>query len=118
MDSLQVSSTESKHTGNPEAVEGDVSDTDPRESGIDVISAVLDQVNKLQNELNDVKEQHRTDVEIMRQTHQTDMKSINQKHKADIDTMQQELDYVKGKHEVDVKMIREELNIVKQIRNQ
>ena len=42
-------------------------DTDPREFGMDVISAELDQVNKLQTELNDVKQQHQTDMKTMNQ---------------------------------------------------
>ena len=51
-------------------------------------------MNKLQNELNDVKEQHRidmekhqTDIETISQKHQTDIDAINHDHKYDIDTM-------------------------------
>ena len=91
----QVTAAETRHAGHP--------DTKPSGAGMDVISAILEQVTKLQSELNDVKEQHRTDIE-----------TISQQHKTDMETMQQVLDDVKEKHGVEMNMIREELKIVKQ----
>ena len=101
-----------------------MSDTKKDGAGIDVISAVLDQINKLQKELNYAKgqhktdmeaisEQHKTDMETISEQHKSDMETIRQQHKTDMETMQQVLDGVQEKHEFEMNMIREELKIVK-----
>ena len=82
-------------------MEGDVSDTKPSVSGIDVISAVLDQVNKLRSELNYVKAQHITDMETMSKKHQTDIETVSHQHQTDMETMSQ-------KHQTDIEAINQE----------